>query len=81
MILAALWTGVAVGQNAPNGATPTETTAGPSSSVARTEQTIDGRGVETNTKETYDKSQAKVCVSPTVVAKSTTTTTTDETSH
>jgi hypothetical protein len=52
MIFAALWTGVTVEQNGPIGATPTETTAGPSSSVTGTQQTIDGRGVETNTKET-----------------------------
>lgn len=58
MAVLALWTGGALAQNAPDIAAPAETTAGPSSSVTKTQQTIDDRGVETNAKETYDKSQS-----------------------
>ncbi len=59
--LLALWTGAALAQNAPDVAAPTETTrtiAGPSTSITKTQQTIDSRGVETNAKDTYDKSQS-----------------------
>jgi hypothetical protein len=61
MALSALCTGVAIAQTAPDLAAPmetTRTTAGPSSSVTTTQQTIDGRGGETNAKETNDKSQS-----------------------
>jgi hypothetical protein len=37
---------------------PTRTTVGPSISVTKTQKTIDGRGVETNATESYDKSQS-----------------------
>ncbi len=61
MTLLALWTGAALAQNAPDVTAPMatpRTIAGPSSSVTKTQQTIDSRGVETNTKDTYDKSQS-----------------------
>jgi hypothetical protein len=61
LALLALCTGAAFAQTAPEAAPPgepTRTTAGPSSSVTKTQQTIDGRGVETNSTETYDKSQS-----------------------
>jgi len=37
---------------------PTRTTVGPSISVTKTQKTIDGRGVETNATQSYDKSQS-----------------------
>ena len=61
MTLLALWAGAALAQTAPDVVAPTETTrtiAGPSSSVTKTQQTIDSRGVETNAKETHDESQS-----------------------
>jgi hypothetical protein len=61
MALLALGAGIALAQNRPVVAVPTETTrttAGPSSSVTTTRQTIDGHGVETNATATYDKSQS-----------------------
>ncbi len=61
LALVALWTGAAYAQNTLEAPTPgetTRTTAGPSVSVTKTQQTINGSGVETNAHETYDKSQS-----------------------
>jgi hypothetical protein len=61
MALSALCTSIAIAQTAPDLAVPTETirtTAGPSSSVTTTRRTLDGRGGETDAKETDDKSQS-----------------------
>jgi hypothetical protein len=61
LTLVALCPGAAFAQNAPETAAPgepTRTTAGPSISVTKTQQTLDGRGVETKATETYEKSQS-----------------------
>jgi hypothetical protein len=61
LTLLALCSGAAFAQTAPDAATPAEptrTTAGPSTSVTKTQQSIDDRGVKTNSTETYDKSQS-----------------------
>ncbi len=75
MTLLALWTGAALAQNAPDLAAPTETTAGPSSSVTTTRQTIDRNGVQTNARDTYDKSQSITSGDGALSAKTTTETT------
>jgi len=63
----AIWTGAAAAQNAP------------SSSVTTTQQTIDSRGVETNAKDTYDKSQSITSGNGALSAKTSTETTSQST--
>jgi hypothetical protein len=63
MAVLALWAGAASAQNAPN------------SSVTTTQQTIDSRGVETNAKDTYDKSQSITSGNGALSAKTSTETT------
>jgi hypothetical protein len=78
LTLAALCTGAAFAQNAPDAATPAEptrTTVGPSTSVTKTQQSIDGRGVERNSTETYDKSQSFTSGNGVLSAKTSTKTT------
>jgi hypothetical protein len=82
MAMLALWTGAAAAQNATDLAVPPETTrtmAGPSSSATTTRQTIDSRGVETNAKDTYDKSQSITSGNGALSAKTSTETTSQST--
>jgi hypothetical protein len=80
LTLLALCTGAAFAQNMPDAtapAEPTRTTVGPSTSVTKTQQSIDGRGVEMSSTETYDKSQSFTSGNGVLSAKTSTKTTGD----
>jgi hypothetical protein len=78
LTLLALCSGTALAQQAPDAAAPAEptrTTAGPSTSVTKTLQSIDDHGVKTNSTETYDKSQSFTSGNGVLSAKTNTKTT------